>query len=221
MKVVLVSDTHRFHDDLELPEGDMLIHAGDFCGHGSPVQVSDFARWLEGQDYKYKIVIAGNHDELFEHYPDARKLLEERGITYLQDSGTTIEGLYFWGSPWQPEFCNWAFNLPRGKALAKKWAMIPESVDVLITHGPPYSILDQIDKRNCPEHLGCHDLYDRVKIVKPKLHVFGHIHGSAGQEVRGDTLFVNASICDERYDPINPPIVVDLSELVGNKQDVG
>jgi len=119
-----------------------------------------------------------------------------------------IDGIKLWGSPWQPEFCNWAFNLPRGEALREKWQMIPEDTDVLITHGPPLGILDNIAGGPA---LGDADLLDEVtNIVKPKVHIFGHIHDGYGTQREGETTFVNASLLDEWYNVANTPIEVTL-----------
>lgn len=112
-----------------------------------------------------------------------------------------------YGSPWQPEFCGWAFNLPRGPLLAAKWQAIPEDTDILITHGPP---LDILDRNRGDERTGCADLAQHVKRVRPRLHVFGHIHDSYGTLVLDGTTFVNACACDYDYEPVNPPIVVEL-----------
>jgi len=138
------------------------------------------------------------------------KPILERGITYLQDSGCEIEGVKFWGSPWQPWFFDWAFNLERGEQLRRKWALIPDDTDVLITHGPPAGILDL-----CPDgrRVGCGDLRLRVEQIEPMAHIFGHIHHSAGQVeplVGRRTRFINAAICDESYLPTNPVQVIGL-----------
>jgi len=109
----------------------------------------------------------------------AKKLggLLKNATCYLENSGVEIDGVKFWGSPWQPEFFNWAFNLPRGRRLAEIWALIPDDTEVLITHTPPYGILDRVDSG---EHVGCEDLRRALQRVKPKVHVFGHIHEDRG-----------------------------------------
>jgi Icc-related predicted phosphoesterase len=190
MIIVAISDTHGYHDRLEVPDGDVLIHAGDITERGRLEEVEAFDRWLAQLPHRYKIVIAGNHDFCFQHRPgDARALM--RHATYLQDEAVDVEGVKFYGSPWQPEFCDWAFNLPRGPALAAVWAKVPDDTRVLITHGPPLGIGD---KTHRGPHAGCEDLLQRVRQVRPPLHVFGHIHEGAGRyEVEGTT-FVNASI---------------------------
>jgi predicted phosphohydrolase len=130
MRLVLISDTHQRHDQLTVPDGDVLVHAGDFSTRGGVEEVARFNAWLGTLKHKHKVVIAGNHDFLFEREPTlARSMLTN--VTYLEDSGVTIEGLRFWGSPWQPRFFDWAFNLERGAPLTEKWNLIPTGVDVL------------------------------------------------------------------------------------------
>ena len=126
---------------------------------------------------------------------------------YLQDEGCKIEGFHFWGSPWQPEFGRWAFNLPRGEKLREKWDEIPDNTDVLITHSPPYGIKDLVVTG---KHEGCEELLKVVFRIKPKLHIFGHIHEDYGKQVEQGITFVNASICNFDYESLNNPIVVDI-----------
>lgn len=218
MRLVCVSDTHNRHAALEVPEGDVLVHAGDFTLKGTREEVRAFDLWLGSLPHRHKLVVAGNHDWLFERSPEeARQLLTQ--ARYLQDSGASVEGVRFWGSPWQPWFLDWAFNLQRGAPLREKWDLIPEGVDVLVTHGPPHGVRDTVAK-TLPRvvaglmgegrHAGCEELLHAVARVRPRLHVFGHIHEGYGRETRDDVEFVNASCCDERYRPVNPPLVVDL-----------
>lgn len=208
MLAVCISDTHLRHN-ISIPDGDILIHSGDATISGDYSEIRQFADWFRGQPYKYKIFVAGNHDWLFQRDPRlARKLLGKE-IIYLQDSSIEIEDIKFYGSPWQPTFCGWAFNLDR-KEIVEKWNLIPSDIDFLITHGPPYGILDTAHKYG--EYLGCKDLIQRVQIVKPKWHQFGHIHGGAGMLKRGGTQFINASICDEAYKPTNLPVIIDLHD---------
>jgi Icc-related predicted phosphoesterase len=210
MKIVCVSDTHlQVGNKFKIPDGDVLIHAGDATPNGRLEHTAQFADWLSRQPHKHKLFVAGNHDYAFQVQRGyAVQLIEAAGARYLEDSGVIIDGRLFWGSPWQPEFMNWAFNLPRGPELKRHWDLIPEGTDVLITHSPPLGILDMTDRG---EYVGCEDLRDAVQRVRPKLHVFGHIHESHGQERRDDTLFVNAAICDSRYRPGNKPQVIELN----------
>jgi Icc-related predicted phosphoesterase len=214
-KIVFISDTHNHHSKITLPEGDILIHAGDFSGRGLPEEVGPFFDWIEeqAQIFKHVIFIAGNHDMSFErksHWVVRWLKILPTNIHYLEDSEVIIDGVKFYGSPWQPEFHNWGFNLPRGKELAEKWEMIPVDTDILITHTPPQNILDYtvMDMIN----VGCADLYLKVNQIKPKIHVFGHIHEGYGYKDINDTLYLNASTCNLRYQPVNSPIVVDFSK---------
>ena len=205
-KLVLIADTHGLHNRIKMPAGDILVCAGDISNTGGVAQIEEFNRWLGTLSYNHKIVIAGNHDWLFESRPALARSIMTNCI-YLEDEYIKVGGLKFYGSPWQPHFCNWAFNLHRGQALIDKWAMIPKDTDIVITHGPPFSILDRCMDN---EMAGCMNLLERIEVVKPKLHVFGHIHGSYGQELRNDILYANASVCDESYDPIHKPMVVEI-----------
>lgn len=190
----MMSDTHGLHEKVDVPEGDILLHAGDLTNRGLLPEVSEFNRWIGTLPHRHKVVIAGNHDLPFERWPDvSRGLLTN--CHYLQDEEIEIEGLRIYGSPWQPEFFNWAFNLKRGRRLAEKWAKIPEGIDILMTHGPPHGILDRTEEG---QWVGCKDLRVRVEFIKPAFHLFGHIHeayGALGPGVDGgSTTFVNASI---------------------------
>jgi len=189
MRIVCVSDTHAKHHLTVVPDGDVLVHGGDITRRGQLEDVEDFDRWLGTLPHKHKIVICGNHDFCFQEKPAEARARITHAI-YLEDSGCEIDGVTFYGSPWQPWFGGWAFNLARGEELANVWAKIPDRVDVLITHGPPQGILD---RTNRDEFAGCRDLFHRVFEVKPKLHVFGHIHEAAGRSEIDGITFVNAS----------------------------
>jgi len=216
MRIVAISDTHTCHQHLELPDGDVLVHAGDFSHPRDEASVRLFLRWFAQQPHKHKIFIAGNHDGLFETDPRWCESIMPDGLTYLLDSGVTIDEVKFWGSPWQPEFCAWHFNLPRGDALAQKWSLIPDDTDVLITHAPPMGTLDE-----CPawhptfstdelEHAGCEELAKAVERVNPRVHIFGHIHEGAGVEKKDGRTYINAAQMDRKYKPVSQPRVVDL-----------
>jgi predicted phosphohydrolase len=206
MRLVCISDTHFPPHALQIPEGDVLIVAGDVCGHSTLAEISVFDAFLGSLPHPHKLLIAGNHDWPFSRVPE-KAIALLRHTTYLKDSGIEIGGIKFWGSPWQPFFCNWAFNLPRGAPLAKVWAKIPGGTDVLITHGPPFGILDQVPSG---EHVGCEELLKALQRVRPKVHIFGHIHEGYGVLKQDGITFANASVCDGRYRPINAPIVIDL-----------
>lgn len=217
-RIVALSDTHGSHEDIIVPDGDILIHAGDFCNYGTEKEIVGFGRWLRSLPHKYKIVIAGNHDRLFETNPglawDALAGNDSlMGLIYLRDSGTYVEGLHIYGSPWQPAYCDWAFNLPRnGKELVQKWSLIPEDLDILITHGPPYGWLD-----GKMRFLGCEKLALAVAVRKPKVHIFGHIHHGYGSALNGYGASLNVSVCNDNYDAVNPAWVINLTNLGHDK----
>ena len=206
MRIVIASDTHMQHDALPVPVGDVFVHCGDFSKRGTPEEVGRFGTWLGALPHRRKIVVAGNHDFTMQTHPDdGRSLLGN--ADYLCDTGIVIDGTRFYGSPWQPIFMNWAFNL-EPRRLREKWSLIPDETDVLVTHGPPYAILDlNVARVNC----GDADLADRVLHVRPALHAFGHIHESSGSLERNGTLFVNAAVLDARYRLANRCRVVDLT----------
>ncbi|MDP9025138.1 MAG: metallophosphatase domain-containing protein [Candidatus Eremiobacteraeota bacterium] len=207
MRVVAISDTHSRVPSGGVPDGDVLVHAGDLTERGTLDEIAAAGDWLRSLPHARKVVIAGNHDFGFEQTPEAARAALGGGFDYLEDSGVVIDSVVFWGAPWQPWFFDWAFNLPRGAKLAEKWALIPDDTWVLVTHGPPYGILDRTAEG---EFAGCRDLAERVRLVRPAVHVFGHIHEGAGTIRDGDTLFVNASICDLQYAPVNPARVIDV-----------
>jgi Icc-related predicted phosphoesterase len=195
MRCVFMADTHLFHEDLVVPDGDVLIHAGDICRRGSLDELAVFAALWRGFPHPHKVVVPGNHDWCFVRAVGAaRAMLAES--TVLIDEAARVGGLSIFGSPWQPEFGGWAFNLPRGQALREKWALIPEGLDVLVTHGPPHGYGDRTShgpRRYGDDHSGCHDLRARVEVVRPRVHVFGHIHEDGGAWRAGDTLFANVT----------------------------
>jgi Icc-related predicted phosphoesterase len=208
LKFVGIADTHSRHRAVILPQGDVLIHGGDISYRGERMEVEDFLSWFAKQDFEYKIFIAGNHDFLFEKIKE--KELEKMippEIIYLNDSGVKINGLNVWGSPITPKFFNWAFNRTRGEAIKKHWKLIPSHTDLLITHGPPYGILDQVVNES---HVGCVDLLQTVKNVKPKIHFYGHIHESYGIRNSEQTKFINACQMNELYELVNKPVVFEL-----------
>lgn len=224
LRLVCISDTHNLTDKLVLPAGDVLVHAGDFSNVGKPKEVLHFNEFLSRQPFAHKVVIAGNHDIIFDlanyrslaprfhpgvFFDAAAAKASLTGCTYLEDSGCVIDGVKFWGSPWQPNFYDWAFNETRGAPIAKFWAKIPAGVDVLMTHGPPIGHGDIcLPGRH---RAGCVDLLQEIQTrIHPKIHVFGHIHEGYGATSDGHTLFLNASICTLSYAPANAPLVIDV-----------
>jgi predicted phosphodiesterase len=227
MIITFLSDTHTKHRNTseEIPGGDIIIHAGDLMNSGYVSQdMVDFLQWYKLLPYTLRVFIAGNHDRILENHPfTSTKIINGfgDGCVYLQDESIiTMQseykstyvpetGVKIYGSPWQPEFFNWAFNLPRmGDELKNKWNAIPKDTDILITHGPPFGTLDTVNSYT--KHLGCELLAERVDIIKPKIHVFGHIHGGNGIEKKNGTLFINAAVLNENYKYTNAPITIDF-----------
>jgi Icc-related predicted phosphoesterase len=172
-----------------------------------------FNKWLSTLPHKHKLITAGNHDILAEDNGHIAKALITNG-TLLLDESITIDGVNFYLSPFSPEFGRWAFMLPR-EAMKYVWDKIPTDTNVLVTHGPPAGILDEVrrdryDRSRGNIHVGCQALRDRVDIIKPKLHIFGHIHEGRGEFKNEHTHFINASSLSASYDPIHTPIVIDI-----------
>ncbi len=230
MRIVCISDTHSLHPYMshDIPNGDILIHSGDCTNIGKENDVREFITWFQNiQGFSHKIFIAGNHDFAFEREPSWLNLyidpniLTEHNVTYLDDGELEIVSSEFsrpikiYGSPWQPEFYDWAFNLPRGEKLAEKWALIPGDTDILITHGPAHGMLDWTPSGQV---VGCEDLFHRIMEVQPKIHVCGHIHCAYGQKNFNGVEFLNASVLNERYEYENKPIKIEFD--VNDKQIV-
>lgn len=205
MKIFAISDTHGRHEQVQIPEGtDMLIHAGDFSNIKSPSfnhnEVNKFLMWLEQQPVKYKVIIAGNHDTSIESRFITKNDFKDKGIIYLEHELIEIEGIKIFGSPYTPEFCNWAFNRKR-EELGKIWDTIPDDTDVLITHGPPKGILDSASRdKHVSENVGCSALLKRVLKIQPKIHIYGHLHDNQDNKNNGTfkfleykTIFANVS----------------------------
>lgn len=211
MKIVCISDTHSLHKQITVPEGDVLVHAGDLTSMGTRNETELAIAWLNDQPCTHVVCIAGNHDFALESKtPPWFSDFDWGRVKYLENTGTMINGQLFYGSPVTPWFCDWAFNVHRGAAIKEYWDMIPAETKVLLTHGPPFGILDQ-SKPLLTDHLGCDDLLDRVAQLTLKLHVFGHIHGSYGVDDNTQgVIFVNASQVNEAYKVTNKPIVLEI-----------
>jgi Icc-related predicted phosphoesterase len=208
MKFVAISDTHGQHQNLILPKGEVIIHAGDVSSMGRENEIAEFLKWFSNLDFEYKIFIAGNHDFYFEREKDTKiAQLIPQNVIYLNDSGIEIQGIRIWGSPISPWFYNWAFNRYRGEDIKKHWDKIPQNTDILITHGPVFGILDKTSRN---EHVGCQDLLNKVEEIKLKFHICGHIHEAYGQVKQHDTAFINASVLDENYNLRNKPVIFDI-----------
>lgn len=206
MKILALADVHNQEPILPesaigVPDLDMLVIAGDLTGVGTLQQMERFATWLRCQPARHKIIIAGNHDFCLEkthERQEAETMLGGNGIIYLRDQAVEIEGLKIYGTPWQPWFHDWAFNLERGPEIARKWELIPEGLDLLITHGPPQGYGDGVPRRikgqMMIDRVGCADLLAAIKVKKPRYTVFGHIHEDPGQWQVGDSTLINCSV---------------------------
>jgi Icc-related predicted phosphoesterase len=211
MKIVVISDTHGMHEQLDMSKysGDVLIHCGDITTYGNTKEVKKFLRWFAQQDFDYKLFIAGNHDRCLEQ-DGLTKLILPIGVHYLQDKSVVINGVKFYGTPYQPEFNNWFFGLPRNSnELKNKWDLIPIDTDVLITHCPPSNTLDRVIQG---ENVGCELLQNRIIQLELKYHVFGHIHEGYGSTCMygNQVCFVNASSCNFQYQVVNKPVEIIL-----------
>lgn len=213
LKIIAISDTHGLHSQIEIPECDILIHAGDISPNGKLHHCVDFLEWFSVQPAQYKIFIAGNHDFLFQQPVRRRDFFQlhlnnKENVFYLEDQSVRIEGIKFYGSPWTPWFYDWAFNKIRGYETKEVADSIPHDTDVLITHGPPMGILDRTFK---DENVGCSDLMHKVVQMKNlKYHIFGHIHESYGFRKYRETTFINASILNLQYKVTNKPFLFEV-----------
>ena len=213
MKITCISDTHNKHhyiDTREFSTTDILIHAGDFTGNGNASQTLAFLQWYSDLNVPHKILVAGNHDfsACSEIFPSM--LAQFPSITYLRNSSVTIDGLVIWGSPYSNIFGQWAF-MKDDFELYNIWEQIPANTNIVITHGPAYSIADKVvNAHNRDPHVGSQSLRDKLKKLKLlKLHVTGHIHESYGTYL-GKYTTVNASVCDLNYVPFNRPISLHI-----------
>jgi len=210
-----ISDTHNKHRKVVVPECDILMHCGDFSAMGRHHETGDFLSWFRKQPARHKVFIAGNHDISFERDPSFKnEILKEYGdLIYLEESGAELEGIKIWGSPWTPYFHNWAFNFREGKSghfqAEAHWKRIPEGTNILLTHGPSHDVLDLSHNGNY--RAGCRELSQRIVQIKPDLHAFGHVHEAYGENGTSlaPTYCINASTCDLKYQPVNPPILVE------------
>jgi Icc-related predicted phosphoesterase len=197
------------HDRIKVPDGDVLVHCGDFTGNGSLLQMLNFGLWLQSLPHKHKVVIAGNHDAIAEKDPAiVRQKFKDYGVIYLCEDEVEIDGVKFFGSPYTPQFMNWHFMEKRGIDMGRHWNKIPEDVDVLVTHGPPFGIRDKTAMT--VQGVGCYDLRGRVNFIKPKLHIFGHIHDAHGVEEHDGVKYINCSVLDDYYNVEFEPVVVEI-----------
>lgn len=219
-RITAISDTHNKHKQITpfLTEGDILIHAGDLSSMGWDREIEQFCKWFDSIDsYDLKVFIAGNHDYGFQTNVEkvSQIINSYKTITYLEDDWVgyqkgDLREIRIWGSPWQPEFYNWAFNLPRnGVELEEKWNLIPNDTDILITHGPAWGYVDTVIGRY--DNLGCEKLIKRIEEFNPAIHICGHIHTGYGYQSNGITHFINASVLNEEYIYTQKPITFDYN----------
>lgn len=209
LKIVAISDLHGKLP--AIPECDLLLIGGDICPCRGSQQSGitfqsfwlrgEFEPWLRDVPAKHVVATWGNHDWIGERAPERVRL----PWTMLVDQSTELFGLKIYGTPWQPVFFDWAFNLTEPQ-LERKWAAIPDDTDILLLHGPPHGIGDMADSG----HVGSPSLRRRVSEVKPRLAVFGHIHSGYGVYEVGGSKLVNASLLDESYRMVNAPHVIEL-----------
>lgn len=211
LKITAISDTHTYHDQIKIEPCDILIHSGDFSFRGGYQETIDFLKWIEKQPAKHRIWGSGNHDFMGQNEKTLFKgLIEEYAptSTYLEHEGINIEGLSIWLNPFTPTYYDWAFMADPGSSkMLSSLSIIPSNLDILITHGPAYGILD-LTKNG--ERVGCQDLLNELERIRPRYHIFGHIHESAGQLFVDGTTHINASILDENYKVKNSPIILDF-----------
>lgn len=215
-KIIAVSDLHGNLPNI--PSCDLFIISGDVCpisDHSLDFQQywleTNFKYWLRDIDARFKVFIFGNHDFIGEKRPHTvRKIFENmKNVAYLQDSSTEFEGLNIYGTPWQPFFYDWAFNLYEND-LEKKWELIPKNTDILIVHGPPHGFGDYAPRGKGGEHTGSPSLLAKIQEIEPKLVVFGHIHSGYGMYSIGNTILCNASLLNEKYQLVNDPVIINL-----------
>lgn len=212
-----LSDTHSspIKSNLDKPiEGNLLIHSGDISGNGSILTIERNIKDLTlfKSDFDEIILIPGNHDWAFERSWDIMvQVCKDADIILLNDSEYTFDGIKIWGSPITPTFFNWAFNRDRGQQIKRHWDMIPLDTQLLITHGPPFEILDMVKHGG---NVGCQDLLNKIKELKDlKLHCFGHIHEAAGHTKIDGVTYSNACLLDEHYCFTQEPNVFEWNKL--------
>jgi predicted phosphohydrolase len=190
MDITFISDTHGLHHTLHLDSGTILMHAGDISEYGTLEELRDFISWFSSQPFDYKIFVAGNHDFCLQQYSASRiAQLAGKDIIYLQDSSVEISGIKIWGSPVTNYFMGMAFNVRAGADIKKVWDRIPPGTDILLTHCPPKGILD--------DNIGSEELLDRVVMVRPRIHCFGHAHGLSGKLNQHGITFINAALASQ------------------------
>lgn len=217
LTIVAISDVHGKFNKLEIPECDILISCGDYSFVGQDHEIRNFHKWLDKQPAKHIISVQGNHERGVQaQFSLSEQLAKDvcPRVHFIDEGLIELEGLKIWCSAYTPTFFNWAYMKDRGPEIKEHWDRIPDDTDILVTHGPPYGILDKVEIQHPSGHIiekftGCVDLLDRVKqLPKLQAHFFGHIHEGHGK----DGIFHNVSICDEHYKPINEPRIVEIKK---------
>lgn len=210
LKIVVISDTHGLSNGSlcpePLPKGDILLHAGDITGYNLTT-LKEIDLMFESLDFKHKIFIAGNHDSILQNL--GKSIIQENldHCIYLQDDMIEIEGIKIYGTPWTPQFMDWAFMLPSSK-LKEKFSLIPNNIDIFLSHGPCFGLGDQ---NWSGKPLGCKNLLQAMKRIKPKYHIFGHIHsGKERVTTLDNTIHINASICNDDLCFTQKPFVFEI-----------
>lgn len=211
LRICAISDTHLYRPCI--PDGDVLIHAGDICSLGIQSEFESEISWLSRQMHAQKFYIPGNHDKFIQNnYAFSGDFCKARNINLVVDEPFNLDNIRCYGSPWTPIFRNWAF-MHTPEQAANHWSALPGNLDILITHGPPRGIFD-----SCPLPVGCRELYKAVKRTKPKIHIMGHIHEEHGRRLFDkNTLYANVCVLDGYYQPVQDPIFLIDAEKSGKE----
>lgn len=210
MIIVALSDTHGNHHAVDVPQGDIIIHCGDITRKSNTAEVTDFIRWFAGLNFQYKILVAGNHDRFIrKKKPEFLELARSHNITYLENTSIRINGYSIFGSPFSHNYGGLgAFTYFDTLGAERIWNLIPENINILVTHAPPRGFRDFSKTEN--NNAGCQVLRERVLSIKPRYHIFGHIHESYGTETHGNSVFINASLSNGSGEIVNKPVVLEF-----------
>lgn len=219
-KIIVLGCSHGRHSQLVVPDGDVLIHTGDYSPRGTQADAIAFLKWFESQPHQHRLWVEGNHDAYAERHPtEFAALAKEHAPSChrLFDSGVEIEGIKFFGSPFTPTFMNWSFMANRGEQIRQHWNLIPDDTQILVTHGPAYGHLDLVPaeyvQNGRDRHQGCHDLREVIdtRLKQLKCHLFSHLHSQGCQtEVVDGVTFANAAVVGEDYRVRGQIQVIDI-----------
>lgn len=230
MKICCISDTHTLHNQItkDIPECDLLIHSGDATARGTDKELDDFLAWLTTLEAPQKIVfVPGNHDfACRSRRHSLSKELYNTKVTLLNQNYITINGKKIYGTPWTPFFCNWEFNgiddpnrsvsniTRKNPSLEEIYSYIPDDTNILVCHGPFYSILDKVGDRKVGS-VSMKKIIDNKLRNSLELYICGHVHESYGTTVYkppmgGSIKCINASSLNGNYVYTNPPIVIEF-----------